>query len=139
MDLQDISMRVAGGALIGASSGALLLVEGRIAGQSGILAGLLDDDSHWRWAWLAGLLLGGLALLEVLPETLAPRPALPSWLWVLAGLLVGLGSRIGSGCTSGHGVCGVGRGSSRSLVATAMFVTTAALTVWATKLLGGGS
>lgn len=97
-----------------------------------MLDGVLRAEKHeWRWkaAFLAGLVSGGFLLAWQMPSTLAevsPR----SWPWVIAGgLLVGFGARLGGGCTSGHGVCGIGRGSLRSVVATAIFIVTGALTV----------
>ena len=117
-----------GGALIGLAALMLMLSTGRIAGVSGIFSGLLNpatSDRGWRAAFVAGLIaapltgsLFGYALAE---------PQMPaSWaLIVAAGLLVGFGSRLGGGCTSGHGICGVARISPRSLAATAIFVATA--------------
>lgn len=125
-----------GGALIGLSASLLLLFNGRVAGVSGVLGGLLfpsrrPGDAAWRAAFLAGLLLGGLALAA------AHRGAFPSvdgarslGLVVVAGLLVGYGARLGNGCTSGHGVCGLSRLSVRSLCATMTFMATAAITVY---------
>src|SRR5688572_8660379 len=110
-----------GGALIGISAALLLIVNGRIAGASGILGGLLSPSfGHvgWRVAFLAGLVAAPLAYVALggaTPSlTIDPRPGL----LVAAGLLVGFGTRLASGCTSGHGVCGVARGSPRSLAAT---------------------
>lgn len=119
-----------GGMVIGASAVALFWMLGRIAGISGILGGLLQagaaGDRAWRILFLAGLLFAG--LLVAPQPTLAPGSSLP--LLIVAGLLVGFGSRMGSGCTSGHGVCGLGRLSSRSLVATLTFMATGFLTVF---------
>jgi uncharacterized membrane protein YedE/YeeE len=124
-----------GGVLLGLAAGALLLFNGQIAGISGIVGGLLrpkPDDVGWRAAFLAGLLAGGAALAAWRPDALGPPLTQPTALFVLAGLLVGAGTRLGSGCTSGHGVCGLGRGSARSLVATATFMTTGAAVVFLT-------
>ena len=122
---------LAGGLLIGAAAGMLVLFCGRIAGISGILGGLLkrrSSDKPWRLAFIAGLVLSPLVfqLFSALPtiETEASWGRL-----VFAGVLVGLGVRLGSGCTSGHGVCGLSRLSLRSLVATLVFMLTAMLTV----------
>ncbi|MFB4340679.1 YeeE/YedE family protein [Pantoea sp. CS_6] len=122
---------LAGGLLIGAAAGLLVLFCGRIAGISGILGGLLKRQSAakpWRFAFIAGLVLSPLVF-----QLFSALPAIDidaSWgRLVLAGLLVGLGARLGSGCTSGHGVCGLSRLSPRSLVATLVFVLTAMLTV----------
>ncbi|PXV76890.1 YeeE/YedE family protein [Pantoea sp. PNA 03-3] len=122
---------LAGGLLIGAAAGLLVLFCGRIAGISGILGGLLkrqSADKPWRFAFIAGLVLSPLVF-----QLFSALPAIDidaSWRrLVLAGLLVGLGARLGSGCTSGHGVCGLSRLSPRSLVATLVFMLTAMLTV----------
>jgi len=125
-----------GGALIGVAAALLLLVNGRIAGISGIVGGLLqrprNGDIGWRLAFVAGLVAAPLVyrLLAPLPPTgtLAGTPVL-----ILAGLLVGFGSRLGSGCTSGHGVCGLSRLSPRSLVATACFMTCGFATVFVVR------
>jgi uncharacterized protein len=124
-----------GGALIGIASVALMMLNGRIAGISGILGGLLSksanssNDSAWRLAFLAGLVAAPLLLAAVGNPSSAPdMPA--SWLLIaISGLLVGFGTRLGSGCTSGHSVCGIARFSARSLVATAVFMAVAAVTV----------
>lgn len=129
-----------GGALIGAASALLLVLNGRIAGVSGIVGGLVDGhargDRAWRVAFLAGLLVGGLVLGWVLPTALAATPvSLP--MVVVAGLLVGLGTRVGSGCTSGHGICGMSRLSARSIVATLTFMGTGMATVLVVRHLLG--
>jgi uncharacterized protein len=123
-----------GGALIGLAAVLLLALNGRIAGISGILGGLITStgrgDRYWRCAFIFGLLAGaGLyALTSGLPLQLQARgPTL-----LVAGLLVGVGTRLGSGCTSGHGVCGLARRSPRSLRATMVFMVAAALTVFLT-------
>ncbi len=117
--------------MIGAAASVLLLFLGRIAGVSGILAGVLrsEPDGGWRWAFLAGLPLGVLAFVAAggaAPVEVASTPAT----MVVGGLLVGFGTRLGNGCTSGHGVCGLARGSRRSVTATLVFMTTAAATVF---------
>jgi uncharacterized membrane protein YedE/YeeE len=120
-----------GGALIGLSAVLLMLTMGRVAGISGIFAGCITPaitDRDWRGAFLAGLLLAPVTAILVGPGV--PEPTMPAlWVAVLGGLLVGFGSRLGSGCTSGHGICGIARLSPRSLVATAMFMLTAMATV----------
>jgi len=122
---------LAGGLLIGATAGMLVLCCGRIAGISGILGGLLkrrSSDKSWRLAFIAGLVLSPLVYQRF--SALQSIEIDASWgQLVLAGLLVGLGTRLGSGCTSGHGVCGLSRLSPRSLVATLVFMLTAMLTV----------
>jgi uncharacterized membrane protein YedE/YeeE len=117
-----------GGALIGFASTLLMMLTGRIAGISGILGGCLTltaDDKVWRFAFIAGLILAPL-VSSLLGHPLPP-PLMPaSWLMIaIAGVLVGFGTRLGGGCTSGHGVCGVARLSGRSIVATAIFMVTA--------------
>ena len=120
-----------GGALIGLAATLLMLLTGRIAGISGILGDLLErgsSDRAWRLAFAAGLIaaplllaLGGRALVD---------PAMPrSVIIAIAGLLVGIGTRLGSGCTSGHGICGISRLSPRSIAATVTFMVVAMLVV----------
>lgn len=126
-------MSLLGGALIGAAALLLLWLNGRIAGVSGILGGALSergDERRWRLLFLLGLIGAGAAGLYawVGVEQVQLRTGWAQLL--LAGLLVGYGTRLGSGCTSGHGVCGIGRLSPRSLVATAVFMVTAIITVW---------
>jgi len=130
-----------GGILIGVSATAMLGLLGRVAGISGVLGGLLAGDTSggpWRPAFVAGLLVGGFLFAAAEPAAFAMTldrslPALAA-----AGLLVGFGSRLGSGCTSGHGVCGMARGSKRSIMATLIFMTTGALTaLFVTQILGG--
>jgi uncharacterized protein len=122
-----------GGALIGLASTWLMLANGRIAGISGILGGLLRfsaGDRAWRLTFAAGLVLGPLVLRAAgweLPD-ISPQTGTTGLL--VAGLLVGFGTRLGSGCTSGHGVCGVSRWSRRSLAATATFMLSAIVTVY---------
>ena len=129
-----------GGILIGLSAIAVLLFLGRIAGISGIAGGLLAAerrDRVWRACFVAGLLAGGAALRAVDPQLAAFTIARSPLLIVAAGLLVGYGTRLGSGCTSGHGVCGVARGSRRSIVATLVFMALGIATVFAMRLLRG--
>ena len=121
-----------GGVVIGAAASMLILFCGRVAGISGILGGVLsraNNDKGWRIAFLLGMVLS-----PVLWRLVAPLPAVTidaSWpMLVVAGLLVGVGTRYGSGCTSGHGVCGLSRLSVRSLVATLTFMAAAFITVW---------
>jgi uncharacterized protein len=122
-----------GGALIGLSAALLLFANGRIAGISGIVGGALRPRPHdfgWRAAFVLGLVLGGLLLFRLLPASfdMAGVPTLP--VIAAAGLLVGFGTRLGSGCTSGHGICGIGRGSPRSVLATMTFMLTGVITVY---------
>jgi uncharacterized protein len=125
-----------GGALIGLAAVLLLALNGRIAGVSGILSGLITSTSRgerfWCLAFVFGLIAG--AGLYVLARGRLPLELQADRLTLLfAGLLVGVGTRLGSGCTSGHGVCGLARRSPRSLVATMIFMVTAALTVFLTR------
>jgi uncharacterized protein len=121
-----------GGVLIGASAALLLWTNGRVAGISGVLAGVLwpqRGEFAWRVAFVLAMVLGGALFVRVWPENFA-MAGLPRWpVWIASGLLVGVGTRVSGGCTSGHGVCGIGRGSLRSLVATAVFMATAMVTV----------
>jgi uncharacterized membrane protein YedE/YeeE len=130
---------LAGGVLIGLSAALMLLLSGRIAGISGIVGGLLrpaKGDIGWRGAFLLGLLIAPLVY-----AVFAPLPAVRidagTGTLVVAGLLVGLGTRYGAGCTSGHGVCGLSRRSPRSLVATLAFMLAGFATVYAVRHLIG--
>lgn len=130
-----------GGAIIGLSAALLLALNGRIAGISGVFGGLLDQlavrgegtgtaERDWRALFVLGLLLGDV-LLRVLDARYLPGPAIDSpVLSVVAGLLVGFGTRLGSGCTSGHGICGLSRLSTRSLAATMIFMAVAIATTF---------
>ena len=116
-----------GGALIGLGGIGALLFNGRIAGISGIFGGMLNvkrGDTSWRMWFIGGLMFGGLLLLLLRPESFAFTVQRSELAVIVAGLLVGVGARLGSGCTSGHGVCGIGRLAPRSLVATAVFMST---------------
>ncbi|MDW5444329.1 YeeE/YedE family protein [Polaromonas sp. SM01] len=126
---------LAGGLLIGVAAAMFLLLNGRIAGISGILGGLLRPragDIGWRVAFIGGLLLAPLVY-----QLIAPLPSVrveaDTATLVVAGLLVGVGTRYGSGCTSGHGVCGLSRFSFRSLVATASFMAAGFVTVFVVR------
>ena len=133
---------LAGGVLIGLSAIVVLLFLGRIAGISGIAGGLLPagrGDRLWRVCFLAGLLAGGAALRALDPQFTAFTIARSPLVIAVAGLLVGYGTRLGSGCTSGHGVCGVARGSRRSIAATLVFMALGMATVFAMRLLRGQS
>ncbi|MFC7477263.1 YeeE/YedE family protein [Dankookia sp. GCM10030260] len=125
----------AGGALIGAAAALLWVSLGRIAGISGILGGLAGapaGEHGWRLAFLAGLVGAPLLYLAALGAPEVSIAAGPARL-VLAGLLVGVGTRLGTGCTSGHGVCGIARLSPRSIAATGVFMATAAATVFLSR------
>lgn len=132
---------IAGGAMIGCAAALFLLVTGRIAGISGILGGAFTTETRelgWRLAFLAGLVLGPLAvgLIAGTDVHVTPQASVP--VLILAGLLVGFGTRLGNGCTSGHGVCGLARGSRRSIAATTAFFLTAMVTVFVMRHVTGG-
>ncbi|MBT6065995.1 MAG: YeeE/YedE family protein [Proteobacteria bacterium] len=130
-----------GGFLLGLAALSLLFFNGRVAGVSGILGGFLSfrkRDTLWRFAFLTGLVAGGVLLLATCPETLdlnlkSSPPAV-----MLAGLLVGIGSRMGSGCTSGHGICGIGRLSQRSMIAAVIFLSSGIAAAVLIDLVFGG-
>ncbi|EJL94392.1 putative transporter component [Herbaspirillum sp. CF444] len=126
---------LAGGLLIGLAVALLILLNGRIAGISGIVGGLLrpsKGDVFWRIAFVAGLVAAPLAYrLEAALPAVSIEAGAPTL--IVAGLLVGLGTRYGSGCTSGHGVCGLSRRSLRSLAATATFMTAGFVTVFVVR------
>ena len=120
-----------GGILIGISASMLLLFNGRIAGISGILYRLIfnpfdSNERNWRLTFLIGLMVGGYL---VLPIDFELREGYSQILLALSGLAVGIGTRIGNGCTSGHGVCGIGLMASRSIVATIVFMLSGIVTV----------
>jgi len=131
---------LAGGLLIGLSASLLLLTHGRIAGISGIYGGAITApaaDRGFRVAFLAGLVSAGFLMWLIRPESFPPGPVTPLWLTGIAGFVVGFGTRMGSGCTSGHGVCGISRGSLRGIVATVVFIATGAITVLVARMIGG--
>ncbi|MEA5667448.1 YeeE/YedE family protein [Stenotrophomonas sp. MH1] len=122
-----------GGVLIGMAASLLLWLTGRIAGISGMLGGVLlpkRGEIAWRLAFLIGLVGAGAAWLWSVPGAYVPRQGFPPLLLVVAGVLVGIGTRMGNGCTSGHGVCGLGRLSLRSLAAVLTFMLTAVITTF---------
>jgi len=130
-----------GGFLLGLAALSLLFFSGRVAGVSGILGGFLsfkNRDTLWRFAFLAGLVMGGVLLLGTFPETLNFTLKSSPPVVMLAGLLVGIGSRMGSGCTSGHGVCGIGRLSQRSMIAVAVFLSSGIAAAVSIDLIFGG-
>lgn len=140
--MSHVILALTGGALIGLSATLLLLLHGRIAGISGILGQAISRTTPraqrnlWLFFVLGLMLVGGISAF-IWPERFQTVPGTPPLQLSLAGLLVGFGTRLGSGCTSGHGVCGIGRLSSRSIVATIVFVAVAALTVFVSKGFGG--
>lgn len=131
-----------GGGLIGLAAVLLLWLNGRVAGVSGILYGLFtrqSDERNWRLLFVAGLILGGLIYQWITKTPLATRADFPLPLLIVAGLLVGMGTRLGSGCTSGHAVCGISRLSLRSVMATVTFVIAGIATTTTVRLFFGGS
>ncbi len=132
---------LAGGVLIGIAAGVLWVFNGRLAGISGIFGdalGIRLPEIGWRWMFVAGLIAGGVVMFAIEPGYF-PRGvqgALP--VAIAGGLLVGIGTRLGSGCTSGHGVCGIARVSPRSIAATLIFMATGGITVFVTNHLLGG-
>jgi uncharacterized membrane protein YedE/YeeE len=130
---------VGGGALIGWAASLLLSVNGRIAGISSIVHGLFSSDGHellWRGLFVAGLLAGGFLFFAIDPRLALTLPSSTTTAAV-AGLLVGIGTRVSGGCTSGHGVCGLSRLSKRSFAATLTFIITGMLTVALMRHWGG--
>ncbi len=133
MNSSPWEMALLGGVLIGSAATLLLALTGRVAGISGLIAGALGGSLRgqgWRWLFLLGLPLGALIYEQWLAPHPTPRPAFAPVAMVLGGLLVGFGTQLGNGCTSGHGVCGLGRLSGRSFVAVLTFLTTGMLTVY---------
>ena len=140
-DISTLTGPIIGGILIGLSASIMMLFSGRIAGISGIFRGVLEPsrgDTQWRIAFVSGLVLGGVALSLFYPQAFPAEFSRSLPLIALGGLLVGFGTRLGSGCTSGHGVCGLGRMSKRSLIATLTFNLTGAATVYLVNHLLGG-
>jgi uncharacterized membrane protein YedE/YeeE len=119
-----------GGILIGLAATLLLVFNGRVLGITGIVAGLPTRDAAWRASFIGGMILGAALLVRFLPAALDVSLHPPAPLLVAGGLLVGFGTRMANGCTSGHGVCGIARLSKRSIIATGVFVCTGALTVF---------
>lgn len=136
---QDWINALLGGSIIGLSVSLMLLWNGRVTGISGIINGLLSPtkgDSLWRALFVVGLILGGLVLKALNPGTFAGQLPTDTSTVIIAGLLVGFGTILGSGCTSGHGVCGISRMSPRSLVATVTFIAAGVVAVFIFRKLG---
>lgn len=135
-------LSLAGGALIGLAAVALMATHGRIAGITGILGGFLPGSGDADWGWRAAFVIGMIAapatvmaVTGTMPQIEVPVPTLAL---VVGGFLVGIGATYGSGCTSGHGVCGISRLSPRSIVATLSFMATAGITVFLVRHVFGG-
>lgn len=134
-----VGLAALGGLLIGVSAVLLMWLNGRIAGICGMLASAVlpgRGDRVWRWLFLAGLPFGA-GLWHLASAVPVPVPEASPGLAIVAGLVVGVGTQVGSGCTSGHGVCGIARLSTRSMVAVALFMSSGALTVALLRYLAG--
>ncbi len=140
MSAQDLIQPLLGGVLIGIATSLFLWMQGRVFGVSSIFAGILfpkKGDTAWRISILLGFFTAGLIIQVVNPSLLVGEASGSISHYILAGLLVGFGTQLGSGCTSGHGVCGVSRLSPRSLIATGTFMLAGMLTVGVVRWLGG--
>lgn len=140
MQIEQFYAPLLGGMLIGLSASLLLLLKGRVFGVSGILAGVLlpqKQEFAWRAAAILGLIVAGALTYVVFPDWLVGETHGSAGRYVLAGLLVGFGTQLGSGCTSGHGVCGISRMSPRSMVATVTFILVGMLMVAVIRSVGG--
>jgi uncharacterized membrane protein YedE/YeeE len=138
-----IGTALAGGALIGLSASLLLTLTGRVAGISGIVGGLMSSTgprsaNAWRIAFVLGLLTGGVVLFVYRPQSFDGAASVSPLLVALAGLFVGVGTTLGNGCTSGHGVCGISRLSKRSFVATAVFMAAGIVVTFLVRHVAGG-
>lgn len=132
--------QVLGGVIIGLAATMMLLFNGRVTGISGMVGGILNrqtSDKSWRILFLSGLLLGGLFLHLLQPEVFTLISSATRFDYIIAGFLVGVGTLLGNGCTSGHGVCGISRLSPRSIVATITFISAGVVSVLLFKLVRG--
>lgn len=139
MEWSEVWPPLLGGGLIGVAAAALLLLTGKTAGISGIVDGVVRNERGevaWKAAFVVGLVAGGVLLAVTRPEVLPDRAPRGLPLAIVAGLLVGFGTRLGGGCTSGHGVCGIGRMSGRGLIGTCIFIAVAAATVFVMRVWG---
>lgn len=141
MDWTAAGLALAGGSLIGLSAAMLLLFNGRIAGISGVLGGALAPGrgDGWRYTFIGGLLAGGAALVFIYPNAFPSEFPVSMAATAVAGVLVGFGTRLGNGCTSGHGVCGMSRLSVRSFVATGAFMLAGMVVVAVVRHILGGA
>lgn len=136
---QDWINALLGGALIGVAVSLMLLFNGRVTGISGIINGVLapvKSDTQWRILFIVGLFSGGLVMGQMSPQVFSNTLSVSIGVTALAGLLVGFGTIMGSGCTSGHGVCGISRMSVRSIVATVTFILAGVVAVFVFRKFG---
>jgi len=142
VDLESVLYSLAGGGLIGIAVTILLLFNGRVCGISGIIASSLrkpNGEDLWRYLFLGGMLVGGVLAGTMRPELFSNLSGRSNLSVLIAGLLVGYGTVMGSGCTSGHGICGISRFSIRSVIATLTFMLFGFLTVQCIFYFAGGS
>lgn len=132
---------LAGGLILGLASALLFIANGRILGISGVLGGALrvrTREARWRWAFVLGMLIAGAIMAQVAPASFENPLQRSPGACLLAGILVGVGTQLGSGCTSGHGICGIGRLSKRSIFATPVFMASGAAMVLVVRHVFGG-
>ena len=138
--MENYYLPLIGGLLIGTSVSLMLYLNGRVTGVSGIIYGAavapIKKDRAWRWYFIAGMLVGGIILKLARPDAFSGGLPTENWTVIVAGLLVGFGTVLGSGCTSGHGVCGTSRLSARSLAATVTFILAGVVAVLVFRQLG---
>lgn len=138
--MENYYLPLVGGLLIGSAVSLMLYLNGRVTGISGIIYGATatptKGDRAWRWYFISGMLIGGFILKVLKPEAFSGGLPTPDWTLVIAGLLVGFGTVLGSGCTSGHGVCGTSRLSPRSMAATVTFILAGVFAVYLFRKLG---
>lgn len=142
MNAESVIYPLVGGGLIGLAVTLMLLFNGRVTGISGIVASSLSKptrDGLWRWMFLAGMILAGIIMHLIKPNLFINISGRSTVVVLIAGLLVGYGTVMGSGCTSGHGICGISRLSARSIVATITFMLFGFLAVQAIRHFAGGS
>lgn len=140
--MHDYLWALTGGLLMGTASASLFVLNGKILGISGVLGGALkvrSSEAQWRWAFIAGMLIAGGVMTVVMPGAFENTIVRSSGATLLAGTLVGVGTQLGSGCTSGHGICGIGRLSTRSIAATIVFMATGAGSVLFVRHVLGGT
>ena len=140
--MHDFAWALMGGLVMGVASAGLFILNGRILGISGVLGGALkvrSKEARWRWAFIGGMLAAGAACMIVAPSCFENTLDRSSGAYLAAGILVGVGTQLGSGCTSGHGICGIGRLSKRSIAATLLFMASGAAVVTMIRTAMGGA